>query len=235
MERYAEMKHISSMRMLGLLLHYFGGYLWFYRILATRITLWMDPDATILLPSVQLGVYLLTAGVSIALIWPILQDSWGRFRAQWKENMKFSLYLIVAILMINMLLSIVVSTLTQTGNSVNQEDIRHASTLLPLMTLLSTCVFAPIIEEAVFRVGVFSCLRARFGFWLSAILSSLLFGFIHVADSLFNGNLIDVSYLLVYAGIGMVLAYGYEKRATCMVPCIVHAGNNIISMLFLLL
>ena len=103
------------------------------------------------------------------------------------------------------------------------------------MTILSTCVFAPIIEETVFRAGAFSCLRSRIGFWAAAIISSILFGSIHIVDSLLAGNLVDVSYLLVYAGIGMVLAYGYEKSSSCLVPGMVHAGNNIISMLFMLL
>ena len=128
-----------------------------------------------------------------------------------------SAYLIVIILAVNMLLSLLIGLLTQTGNSVNQEEIRNASTVLPLMTILSTCVFAPIIEETVFRAGAFSCLRSRIGFWATAIISSILFGSIHIVDSL-AGNLVDVSYLLVYAGIGMVLAYGYEKSSSCLVP-----------------
>lgn len=229
------MKHLAVWRMLMLLVHYFVGYLYVYRIIATKITLAVDPGATILLPSVQLAIYLFTAGVAIALAWPSLQNSWGRFREHTLSNLKMSAYLVIVILAVNMVLSLLIGLLTQTGNSVNQEEIRNASTVLPLMTILSTCVFAPIIEETVFRAGAFSCLRGKMGFWIAALISSILFGSIHIVDSLLAGNLVDVSYLLVYAGIGMVLAYGYEKSSSCMVPCVVHAANNIISMLFMLL
>lgn len=229
------MKHLAVWRMLMLLVHYFVGYLYVYRIIATKITLAVDPGATILLPSVQLAIYLFTAGVAIALAWPSLQNSWVRFREHTQSNLKMSAYLVVVILVVNMVLSLLIGLLTQTGNSVNQEEIRNASTVLPLMTILSTCVFAPIIEETVFRAGAFSCLRGKTGFWIAALISSILFGSIHIVDSLLAGNLVDVSYLLVYAGIGMVLAYGYEKSSSCMVPCVVHAANNIISMLFMLL
>ena len=229
------MKHLAVWRMLMLLVHYFVGYLYVYRIIATKITLAVDPGATILLPSVQLAIYLFTAGVAIALAWPSLQNSWVRFREHTQSNLKMSAYLVVVILAVNMVLSLLIGLLTQTGNSVNQEEIRNASTVLPLMTILSTCVFAPIIEETVFRAGAFSCLRGKTGFWIAALISSILFGSIHIVDSLLAGNLVDVSYLLVYSGIGMVLAYGYEKSSSCMVPCVVHAANNIISMLFMLL
>lgn len=235
METKPAVYSLSIGRMLALLVHYFAGYLYVYRIVATKITLAVQPGATILLPWVQLLIYVFTAGVAILLAWPVLRDSWMKFRRNTGANLKMSAYLIVVILAVNMLLSLLIGLLTQTGNSVNQEEIRNASTVLPLMTILSTCVFAPIIEETVFRAGAFSCLRSRIGFWTAAIISSILFGYIHIVDSLLAGNLVDVSYLLVYAGIGMVLAYGYEKSSSCLVPGMVHAGNNIISMLFMLL
>ena len=195
METKPAVYSLSIGRMLALLVHYFAGYLYVYRIVATKITLAVQPGATILLPWVQLLIYVFTAGVAILLAWPVLRDSWMKFRRNTGANLKMSAYLIVVILAVNMLLSLLIGLLTQTGNSVNQEEIRNASTVLPLMTILSTCVFAPIIEETVFRAGAFSCLRSRIGFWTAAIISSILFGSIHIVDSLLAGNLVDVSYL----------------------------------------
>ena len=148
----------------------------------------LEPGATILLPWVQLLIYVFTAGVAMLLAWPAIRDSWVRFRRRTEANLKMSAYLVIIILAVNMLLSLLIGLLTQTGNSVNQEEIRNASTVLPLMTILSTCVFAPIIEETVFRAGAFSCLRSRLGFWVAAIISSILFGSIHIVDSLLAGN-----------------------------------------------
>ena len=168
METKPAVYSLSIGRMLALLVHYFAGYLYVYRIVATKITLAVEPGATILLPWVQLLIYVFTAGVAILLAWPVLRDSWMKFRRNTGANLKMSAYLIVVILAVNMLLSLLIGLLTQTGNSVNQEEIRNASTVLPLMTILSTCVFAPIIEETVFRAGAFSCLRSRIGFWAAA-------------------------------------------------------------------
>ena len=164
METKPAVYSLSIGRMLALLVHYFAGYLYVYRIVATKITLAVEPGATILLPWVQLLIYVFTAGVAILLAWPVLRDSWMKFRRNTGANLKMSAYLIVVILAVNMLLSLLIGLLTQTGNSVNQEEIRNASTVLPLMTILSTCVFAPIIEETVFRAGAFPACEAESDF-----------------------------------------------------------------------
>lgn len=222
-------------RMIALLVHYFIGYLFVYRMIATRVTLAIQPDALIIAPFMQIAIYVFTLVVAAWLAWPVIQDSWQKFKAHKKEELLLSGSLIVIMIVVNMALSMLVSILTHTGNSTNQEEIRTATTMIPLLTVLATCVFSPLIEEFVFRAGVFSCLRGHANFIISALVSSVLFGSIHIMDSLFAGDFVDVSYLLVYAGIGFILAYGYEKSHSCMVPLVVHTANNILSIILMFL
>jgi len=86
---------LSIGRMLALLVHYFAGYLYVYRIIATKITLALEPGATILLPWVQLLIYVFTAGVAMLLAWPAIRDSWVRFRRRTEANLKMSAYLVI--------------------------------------------------------------------------------------------------------------------------------------------
>lgn len=225
--------HLSIGRMCALLIHYFFGYLFFYQMIATKITLTIEPSATILLPSVQLVTYLFTALVAVFLAWPAVKSSFFYFKNDLDNNIRLSLYLVLFILFLNILLCLSISLITKTSQSENQALIQEVSVKLPIMTILSTCIFAPIIEETVFRCGVFACLRDRWNFIFSAFLSSLLFGSIHIIDSLFSGNFVDVCYVIVYAGIGLVLAYGYEKSSSVFVPCFAHALNNIISIILM--
>ena len=74
METKPAVYSLSIGRMLALLVHYFAGYLYVYRIVATKITLAVEPGATILLPWVQLLIYVFTAGVAILLAWPGFLD-----------------------------------------------------------------------------------------------------------------------------------------------------------------
>ena len=85
---------LSIGRMLALLVHYFAGYLYVYRIIATKITLALEPGATILLPWVQMLIYVFTAGVAMLLAWPAIRDSWVRFRRRTEANLKMSAYLL---------------------------------------------------------------------------------------------------------------------------------------------
>lgn len=69
-----------------------------------------------------------------------------------------------------------------------------------LKFLAATLVFAPLAEEAVFRLALFGWLRRFMGFWPCALISSLAFGMYH-------GNWIQGSYACF---IGIILAWGYE-------------------------
>ncbi|MCB7430590.1 CPBP family intramembrane metalloprotease, partial [Erysipelatoclostridium ramosum] len=74
----------------------------------------LEPGATILLPWVQLLIYVFTAGVAMLLAWPAIRDSWVRFRRRTEANLKMSAYLVIIILAVNMLLSLLIGLLTQT-------------------------------------------------------------------------------------------------------------------------
>lgn len=224
---------LSFPRMLGLLAHYFLGYLFFYRIIASRISLFLVPDTNIILPWIQICSYIFTAGIAVCLAWPAICDSYRRFIVNKRNSITWIGMLIAIILVVNIAMSFIVSLLTQTTNSANQQEIEQASTMIPVITLLSTCLFSPVVEELVFRAGVFSFLRGKRGFIISALISSILFGSIHIVDSLFAGNFVDASYLLVYAAVGMVLAYGYEKTDSVLVPIGIHVINNVVSILLM--
>lgn len=220
---------ISNTRAIALLLHYFLGYLFVYRIIATQITLLIEPQAMMLLPVTQWGIYLFTTLVSIFLAWPILKASWARVKENPKHYLMLSIRLTGLILILNIAASIVVSFITQTDNSANQIGIESATKIQPLITVISASFFAPMIEECVFRAGAFSALRKYMRFSVAAVLSGLLFGSIHIVDSLATGNFVDVSYLIVYGVMGVVLALGYEKSNTIAVPIGIHVFNNLIS------
>lgn len=235
MDRNKSVYALALPRAVLIVLHYFIGYLYAYPRITSYLTLMVQPRAIMILPSLQMATYILTAGVSIALAWPIIKHSIQVFRESKKECFKLIGVLFVTTLCANMVLNIIVSTLTNTTQSENQDSIQMASMMVPFITIFATCVFSPIVEELVFRGGAFSCLRKRTGFLTASIFSSILFGSIHVLTSLMSGNFSDASYLLVYTGIGMVMAYGYEKSGTLVVPIGIHMLNNILSVIAMFL
>lgn len=226
---------LSAPRTIALLLHYFICYMWVYRIAASYITLSFDPQAVLILPWIQWIIYAITFGVSAALAWPAIVHAKKTFCKHLRRNIRYILLLAIALLVINMALSILVSLVTKTNGSYNQQIIRQASTSIPFVTAIATTLIAPFIEECVFRCGAFAIIRKKGGFFLAAIISSLLFASIHFLDSIITGDFSDLSYLVVYMALGMVLAYSYEKSDNAAVPFAIHCINNVISMSMMLL
>jgi len=91
-------------------------------------------------------------------------------------------------------------------------------------------IFAPIVEEVVFRGVIFAKLYNNHKV-LAFLLSSFLFGFIHVSDSLFMGNFLDFLYIISYSALGFLLCLGYEKYQNISIPIIMHLLNNLVSIL----
>lgn len=218
-----------------LLCLYFGGYLFLFPKLATILTLWLNPLATHIAYPLIIAVYVITImGVFIIGSY-FLKGQWMNFTTYKKENILRIFYSFCFIIFMNFLLSILVSLLTNSQGSNNQASIAESSQIAPLLTGFAAIFIAPLLEEIVFRGGVFTTLRARFPLCISLVVSSVLFGSIHIIDSLINGNLLDVSYLLVYSVIGCVLAYSYEKSGSLIVPVCIHMLNNILAYFLLMM
>lgn len=226
---------LSAPRTIGLILHYFICYGFLYRYIATYLTLWIDPYATMILPAFQWLIYILTVLVTAWIAWPSLKHSYYQLKEKLRSNIVLIISMAVILLAVNMLLSIFVALFTKTNGSNNQELIREAKDVVPFITVIASCFVAPFVEECVFRCGAFAYLRKKTGFILSVFISSLLFASIHFINSAMTGNIADFSYMIVYLGLGIVLGYSYEKSDSVAVSFSVHFINNTASMLLMFL
>ena len=148
-----------------------------------------------------------------------------------------SLYAVVFIL------GTLLQVLGVTDGAANQEALlnmmEHSTTFQFIMMIISISILAPIVEEIVFRKGVYGIVGILYvkifkndrsddnkGLLIGAnvtaiIVSSLAFGLIHAMDV----------YLIVYAGLGAVLACIYYFSGKNVFASIaVHSIYNIISL-----
>lgn len=86
-------------------------------------------------------------------------------------------------------------------------------------------VVAPISEELVFRAGFYRFFSGRMGKISAAVLSGLLFGFLHA-------NLVS---FLPLAAFGILLCFIYEVTGNLRVPIFVHAIFNLNTLVLMLL
>ncbi len=91
-----------------------------------------------------------------------------------------------------------------------------------LISIISTLVIAPIVEEIVFRALVYGKLKKGMPKVVAAIISALLFAFMH-------GNIIWGIYTFI---LGIILVWIYEKFKSLTANIIVHFSFNLVGVIF---
>ncbi|HNX05589.1 MAG TPA: CPBP family intramembrane metalloprotease [Opitutales bacterium] len=86
-------------------------------------------------------------------------------------------------------------------------------------------VVAPIVEETVFRAGLYRFLKGRFSMWGAVFFSSVIFSGMHI-------NLLVFPTLLLF---GISLCLVYEATGSIKVPIAMHAVFNLNSILLIAL
>ncbi len=101
----------------------------------------------------------------------------------------------------------------------------HAKLSLPsVVFFLVATVVAPVIEELVFRAGLFRYLRTRIPRWAALILPSLFFAALH-------GNWASLGPI---AALAIVFSLAYERTGRIGVTMIAHALFNLNTILLIL-
>ncbi|GEN89230.1 type II CAAX endopeptidase family protein [Oceanobacillus sp. FSL W8-0428] len=99
--------------------------------------------------------------------------------------------------------------------SENTQVLMDLARIAPIFIILPA-IFAPILEEIIFRKIIFGSLYKKMNFFFAAFISSLIFAVIHL----------DFLHILVYTAMGFVFAFLYVQTKRIIVPIIVHAGMN---------
>jgi membrane protease YdiL (CAAX protease family) len=95
------------------------------------------------------------------------------------------------------------------------------------ITLLAACavVLAPIVEELIFRAGIYRFLKSQASLLTAQIISGVFFAVMH-------GNLMS---FLPLVAVGIILARVYERSGSILVSMCFHACFNGFSLLILLI
>ena len=112
-----------------------------------------------------------------------------------------------------------------TDNSQNQTLIEDVMVLHPILMSSTTVLLAPVIEEVVFRFTVMG--QSKLNPTVALILSSVLFGLIHVVSA---G---DYIYVIPYLTMGLALGYVYKRSQNIWYPIGVHFLQNLLSTLLI--
>src|SRR5690554_7517728 len=103
-----------------------------------------------------------------------------------------------------------------------------------ILMVLSAVILGPIVEELVFRKSFFGLIKND---KIALIVSSLVFGLIHITTEILSGNiaLVIVGSIPYIAG-GFVFGYIYMRhKKNIVIPILAHMLYNLLSILLLFL
>ena len=131
----------------------------------------------------------------------------------------FKYYLIAfGVMMISNLIIIII---LNKDISTNETLVRETFQISPFYMYLSGIIFAPIVEEIVFRGCIKKIIPNKYLFVLT---SGLICGFIHIAGYINSPS--DYLYLIPYSSLGFAFAYVYYKTDNIFTSMGLHFMHN---------
>ncbi|MBQ6547088.1 MAG: CPBP family intramembrane metalloprotease [Bacilli bacterium] len=118
--------------------------------------------------------------------------------------------------------NLIIHFLYPTATATNEDAVQEMLKTAPIYTTFTACIFAPFMEEMVFRKSLQKVFTSDI---LFIIFSGLLFGFAHIMGV---SNMIDMIYIIPYALFGCVFAYTYVKTNNIFVSITFHVIHNTI-------
>ena len=101
------------------------------------------------------------------------------------------------------------------NGSDNTARLTEVAAVAPI-SIVCIVLFAPILEEIVFRRVVFGGIYTKTNFWIAALASALIFAAVHN----------ELEHILIYLMPGLVFSYIYYKTKRIWTPMIAHLLMN---------
>jgi len=130
----------------------------------------------------------------------------------------------------SIVLNYLITTFTGQSEAQNQTEIIGLFEQAPYLIIIQALLYAPIVEEIMFRGLVFGGLSKK-SMMFAIIISSSLFGLAHVYNSLLSGNFADLWFFPTYTLLGYFLNRAYIKSGSIVSSMALHFLNNAIGLL----
>ena len=116
--------------------------------------------------------------------------------------------------------NIAISLFTSLSNSTNEQNVQSLIPASPILMFIAAGIFAPILEEITFRKTFQTIFKNK---WVFAIISFLVFGYLHVMNST---NPLELLYIVPYGALGFVFALADYETDTVFTSIMMHMVHN---------
>ena len=173
-----------------------------------------------------IGYYLITFGLCLYTFWDHYKRCFESFKNNFKIYLKYIFKMWGVMLLASLGAAFIVMALNGNAQSANQETLNT----MPLWFMIPVaCIWAPIVEEAIFRGIIRRFISNDVVF---VIVSSITFGLLHTVGQEATLYLTIVQ-SLQYMAMGAVMAIAYVKTNNIMTNMGVHCVQNTFSTIML--
>ncbi len=128
----------------------------------------------------------------------------------------------VNILLKYMFLSFIIRILLEqlvTFIPISPTDIQIPSNIFEIIAeIITTCIFAPVFEEIMFRFGLYKKLNKKLNIFISILLTSIVFALIHIYN---------IDGFIILLGISLIWNYSFYKTNNLIYPILLHLIHNL--------
>lgn len=147
------------------------------------------------------------------------------FKSSFKTGFKYYLAGLVAMMVFNLFISIIIKDV-----STNESLVREMLFEMPVFTMISISLIAPLSEELTFRKSLEPLFKNK---WIYALSCGLIFAACHLVAGEFK--LINLLYLLPYGSLGFVFALMDKETKTTFTSVMMHMIHNTMTGALLLI
>ena len=158
-----------------------------------------------------------------------IKEDFDNYKKNYKEYLsKYFIYYIIGVLLMG-ISNIIIQKTTNIEISGNEDLIRKYIKIAPSYMLFSSIIYAPFVEEIIFRKSIRNIMDKK---WIFIILSGVIFGVLHISD---YTNINEIIMGIPYIIMGIDFAYIYYKTNNIFTTMTFHLCHNLILFIFQLL
>lgn len=162
-----------------------------------------------------------------------LKKDFKEFKKKFADNFElaFKYYFIGVIIMIasNLIISLFFSNAT----AGNEEAVRDLITQAPLYMLFSVSIYAPFVEELIFRHSIKDCVitnkKNNFAKYVYIFISGFIFAGMHIFGQ--TTGALDYLYIIPYMSLGVAFAALYSNTDNIFSSITMHALHNTLTII----
>lgn len=161
-----------------------------------------------------------------------LRRSFESLKNEPKKTLTALIFGCALFLLLTALFGFLLKALGIDGTDPNSQSVNEMMDSQGFITLLLTVLFAPFVEETLFRGGVFCALYDK-GRLYAYLVTTVLFSVYHVWQFAYSsGDWHALLYAAAYIPASVTLCFIYEKSGTVWAGMLFHAGYNLFARLF---